>query len=87
MTAPHHASSSNAPAYDVVRGWLTSAYPPIIVQNGGKGVRKAAAEFIAVQDHFCVRCVRSTVSPHLVKVKTKAGAWQVPNRTVACTCP
>jgi hypothetical protein len=91
MTAPHHASKSNAPAYAVVRKWLTSTYPPIIVQNGGRRVTKAAEEFKAVRDHFCVLCVGSgalpgIVKPKIVKVATSNGEWRVPNRTRACTC-
>ncbi|MBC9176162.1 MBL fold metallo-hydrolase [Pseudoroseomonas ludipueritiae] len=85
-TAPHHGSSSNAAAYQVLKSWLSPHYPPILVQNGGHRVTSSAPEFQAISDRLCVRCIGSSGPPQLVKVDAPHGTWNVPRPRAACTC-
>jgi len=85
VTAMHHASKSNAPGYGVLRKWLGANYPPIFIRNGGFMVDYVAADFRAVADRLCVRCIGASVLTG-VQLQSRNGVWQHPPKPTRCTC-
>lgn len=81
ITAPHHGSSDNEYAYDVIHGDLLTW-----VRSDSRNRKRPCKKYIKQQTRYCTLCNNMSSPKQAVALEWSSGKWLANNRTKRCTC-
>jgi hypothetical protein len=84
VTAPHHGSESNAPAYAAVAG--VGASSVLWVRSDGRFGSRPCSAYLAQSTRLCTICRRPVTTKAAVRLFARTGRWTRHPATRRCQC-